>query len=122
MIPFAMSQDEIHHVAKNDTPEGVQVPNTFAGLVMWAVGRFGGAAIIAIAAAYALIKIYTDMQVQNAQMIGDQKAVNAVVVEMVRETTKATGASTDAISELSEAVEANTRAVEEVQREVRKDK
>lgn len=117
-----MSQDEIHDVAKRDTPEGIQVPNTFAGLVTWAVGRFGGSAIIAGGAAYALIKIYTDMQVQSVQMVGDQKAVNAVVVEMVRETTKATSASAEAISELSDAVEANTRAVEEVQREVRQGK
>lgn len=122
MQVLPMSKDDIHEVASKDTPAGVEVPNTVGGLIMWAVGRFGGSAIIAIAAAYALIRIYTDMQVQNAQMVGDQKAVTAEVVEMVRETTKATGESAKAISELSEAVEANTRAVEEVQREVRQGK
>lgn len=119
---LTMSQDQIHDVASKDTPEGVAVPNTIGGLLMWAVGRFGGAAVIAIAAAYALIRIYTDMQVQSANMVGDQKAMNAVVIEMVKESTKTTGESTKAISELSEAVEANTRATEEVQRELRQGK
>lgn len=107
-----MSQDQIHDIASKDTPEKVEVPNTFAGLMMWAVGRFGGTAVIAIAAAWAVVRIYTDMQIQTAQQLGDQKAVNAQVIEMVRNATTASGEMTQAMRDLSKQVEMNTRAVE----------
>jgi len=107
-----MSQDEIHAVASKSTPEDVQIPNTMTGLVTWAVGKFGGAAVIAIALSYAIIRIYTDMQVQNATMLGDQKAVNAQVMEMVRSATQTQADVAAAMRELSKQIEANTRAVE----------
>lgn len=108
----SMSQDEIHAVATKDTPEKVEVPNTLAGLVTWAVGRFGGTAVIAIAAAWAVVRIYTDMQIQTANQLGDQKAMNTQVIEMVRNATEANGEMTQAMRELSKQVELNTRAVE----------
>jgi Holliday junction resolvasome RuvABC endonuclease subunit len=107
-----MSQDDIHEIASKDTPEKVAVPNTLAGLVTWAVGRFGGTAVIAIAAAWAVVRIYTDMQVQTANQLGDQKAMNAQVIEMVRQATETSGETAQAMRELTKQVELNTRAVE----------
>lgn len=34
-------------MAQADTPEAVQIPNTWAGLAVWAVGRFGIGALVA---------------------------------------------------------------------------
>ncbi len=31
----------VHSMAKHDTPEGVDVPDSVSGLIVWAVGRFG---------------------------------------------------------------------------------
>lgn len=107
-----MSQDQIHEVASKDTPTAVEVPNTLAGLITWAVGRFGGTAVIAIAAAWAVVRVYTDMQIQTANQLGDQKAANAQVMEMVRSATAVQGEVAMAIKELTRQVEANTRAVE----------
>lgn len=107
-----MSQDDIHAVASKSTPEDVQVPNTMAGLITWAVGKFGGSAVIAIALGYAIIKIYTDMQVQTATQLADQKATNVQVMEMVRAQTQVQTELANAMKDLAKQVESNTRAVE----------
>jgi hypothetical protein len=75
------------------------------GLVTWAVGRFGGAALIAIAAVYFLTKVYSDMQIQNERMIGDMKAQNAVILEVVRAQTSASERVAAAIAEMAKQVE-----------------
>lgn len=96
-----MSQDDIHEVASKTTPEGVQVPNTMPGLITWAIGKFGGSAVIAIGLSYAIIRIYTDMQVTQAQ-----------VMEMVRASTSTQAEVAQAIREMGKQIEANTRAAE----------
>lgn len=83
-----------------------------AGLITWAVGKFGGSAVIAMALGYAIIKIYTDMQVQTAAQLADQKATNIQVMEMIRSQTLAQAEIATAMKDLARQVEANTRAVE----------
>lgn len=35
-------QKALHSIASVDTPASVEIPSSWAGLAMWAVGRFGG--------------------------------------------------------------------------------
>lgn len=55
-----MSSDTIHQIRSNDTPAVVQVPPTLKGLIVWAVGRFGGGILLAIAHTWALSKMHDD--------------------------------------------------------------
>jgi hypothetical protein len=64
-----MSTDTLHQIAQNDTPATVQVPSTINGLIIWAVGRFGGGIVIAVACAWALSKVYEDLRRQTDRMM-----------------------------------------------------
>lgn len=64
-----MGTDMLLGIAQNDTPAAVQVPPTLNGLIVWAVGRFGGGILIAAACAWALSKVYEDHQRQTDRMI-----------------------------------------------------
>jgi hypothetical protein len=64
-----MSTADLHQIAQHDTPNSVNVPATWAGLVMWAVGRFGGGVIIAAAFAYAAHRVYEDNAALSRQML-----------------------------------------------------
>lgn len=69
-----MSRDELHQRANESTPASVVVPNTWAGLIVWAVGKWGVGAIFGLM----LVWVYQDLQ--NA---------NKAMVEVVRANTKA---------------------------------
>lgn len=59
----------IHDVARRDTPEQVEVPETWAGLAIWALGRFGGVLLLAGAASYASVRVYDDLGRQQERMM-----------------------------------------------------
>lgn len=84
-----MSRSDIHRVANQTTPQMVQVPNSIEGLVVWAVGKFGGVAIILAAFAYGLHIVY-----------GDLKATNERVLTMVEHQTAAMGATASALESI----------------------
>jgi hypothetical protein len=71
LVPFIrqMPPKKIHRVAQADTPSVVNVPNSWAGIATWVAGRFGGAAIVALALGYGLIHVYTDIRSQTERMI-----------------------------------------------------
>lgn len=64
-----MSSETLHQIAQNDTPAAVQVPPTLNGLIVWAVGRFGGGILLAAACAWALSKVYEDHAKQTDRMM-----------------------------------------------------
>ncbi len=43
----------LHRIAQSDTPQMVDVPETLSGLVIWAIGRFGGIVVATAFLAYA---------------------------------------------------------------------
>ena len=43
----------IHRIAQLDTPQTVDVPGTWSGLIVWALGRFGGIVVATAFLAYA---------------------------------------------------------------------
>ena len=64
-----MSSETLHAIAQNDTPEAVNVPKDFNGLIVWAIGRFGGGLLMAMACAWALSKVYEDHAKQTDRMM-----------------------------------------------------
>ncbi len=61
--------DTLHQIAENDTPAAVQVPNSINGLIVWAVGRFGGGILLAVACAWALSRVYEDQRALQERMM-----------------------------------------------------
>ena len=82
----------LHSIAQNDTPGTVEVPVSWAGLTLWAIGRFGGGVIIAIFAIYA----WRDSNEQNKQLTDNvvkayitQAAVQAQTVASLSDLSRA---------------------------------
>lgn len=46
-------QKALHSIASVDAPASVEIPSSWAGLAMWAVGRFGGILVATAFLAYA---------------------------------------------------------------------
>lgn len=100
--------DTLHKIAENDTPAAVQVPNSINGLIVWAVGRFGGGILLAAACAWALSKVYEDQRVQTDRMMS--------LLEQ-RATSDSQRAKAD--SELALAISGMRTAVDEIAKEAR---
>jgi len=64
-----MSTKELHDFAQTDTPEAVDVPRNWGGLLVWAVGRFGSGIVLALACAWALMRVYDDHAAQTRQLM-----------------------------------------------------
>jgi hypothetical protein len=67
--------DQLHTLATNSTPQSVEVPKTYAGLIVWAVGKWG----IGIVFAAFLVPVYQDLKASN-QRVADitQASVQAI--------------------------------------------
>ena len=87
-----MSRDELHARASDSTPTEVTIPNSWAGLIVWAVGKWGAGAIFACM----LVWVYTDLQKANASWVGVVRANTEVIQQLVR----AVEANNDEIREL----------------------
>lgn len=85
-----MSQDEIHQIANADTPEAIQIPNTWQGLIVWAVARFGVGILVAGVFAYGISVIYTDMRTDRAQLMDayrdNTKAIETFSIKVADQT------------------------------------
>jgi hypothetical protein len=61
-----MSKEEIHDIAESTTPPEINVPRTWAGLVVWALGKWGiGIVFLAL-----LVPVYQDLKTSNARIYG----------------------------------------------------
>jgi hypothetical protein len=78
--------------AQEDTPEKVDVPQNWSGIIVWAVGRFGGGIVIAAVCAYMLHIVYADYRQQNMAVLEaltqqtEVNAKNVMVMEELRKT------------------------------------
>jgi len=84
-----MSKDTVHSLAQADTPAIVDVPNTWSGLVIWAVGRFGSGILIAALCVAGIVKVY-----------GDLKEQNQALITLIKEQTAASSGLQSTLSEL----------------------
>ncbi len=100
--------DTLHQIAENDTPAAVQVPRTLNGLVVWAVGRFGGGILMAAACAWALSKVYEDQKVLQDRMM-----------QLLEQRAASDSARAKADSELASAISGMRSAVDEIVKEAR---
>jgi hypothetical protein len=97
-----MSKDEIHSIATVDTPSDIQIPNTWQGLIVWAVARFGVGLIVAAVFCYGIITIYADMRTDRTQLM-----------DAYRDNTKA-------IEQFGSRLAEQTKAIEEAHRRAEK--
>lgn len=56
-----MTLKAAHGIAQSNTPSGVEVPHTWTGIVVWAVGKFG----IGIIGFIAIVPLYLDLKASN---------------------------------------------------------
>ena len=59
-----MSKDELHSIAVNSTPEVVNIPSSWGGLVVWAAGKWGVGVIFLMM----LVPVYADLKESNRQI------------------------------------------------------
>ena len=85
-----MSRDELHKHASSTTPAVVNVPNTWAGLIVWAVGKWGVGTIFMIMLGW----VYLDLQEANRAMVEVVRA-NAVVIENLAKEVRSNGDKVD---------------------------
>lgn len=65
LIPYLlqnMPPKRLRAVAQADTPSIVNVPNSWAGIMAWVAGRFGGAAVVSTVAVVLMSYVYRDFQ------------------------------------------------------------
>ena len=92
-----MSQDELHAIATRDTPAAIEVPNTWQGLIVWALARFGVGIAVAGVFGWGIVHVYTDMRSDREQLL---EAYRDAIQVMQSVATKL-DAQTDAIEDLS---------------------
>jgi cell division protein FtsB len=68
-----MSQDELHKIATRDTPEAIEVPNTWQGLIVWALARFGVGIAVAGVFGWGIVHVYADMRADREQLLDAYK-------------------------------------------------
>lgn len=64
-----MSKDDLHTFAQNDTPSQIEIPNTWHGLIVWAVGRFGIGVVFTGLLAYGIAVVYQDGRKDQTQLL-----------------------------------------------------
>ena len=103
-----MSKDQLTSIAQKDTPEVVHVPDSWAGILVWAVGRFGAGILLAVACAFALRTVYADWR---SDMV--------LWRDLVKQTSDANAASARALEQVATELSSNTNAVLSLSEEAR---
>jgi hypothetical protein len=70
-----VTTENLHQVAAASTPQGVEIPKTYTGLIVWAIGKWG----IGIVFAAFLIPVYQDLKASN-QRLADISQANVQVL------------------------------------------
>jgi hypothetical protein len=64
-----MSREELHSIADADTPNEVNIPQTWQALVVWAIARFGVGLVVAAVFGYATTIVYQDLKESRDQLM-----------------------------------------------------
>jgi hypothetical protein len=91
-----MSRDELHSIATRDTPDAIEVPNTWQGLIVWALARFGVGIAVAGVFGWGIVHVYQDMRSDREQLL------NAYLdaIQVMQSVSTKLEAQTDAIEAL----------------------
>lgn len=86
-----MSKTQLAKIANNDTPEAIEVPGTWPGILAWVLGRFGLGVGVAVVFGWFTVRVYEDLQRQNDRILDafrQQTVSNAEHVHAIRELSK----------------------------------
>lgn len=96
-----MSKAQLAELANADSPEGIQIPPTWPGIVAWMVARFGVGIGVAVVFGWFTVRIYADLQRQNDR-----------ILEAFQQQTVTNGEHVHAIRELAKSIEEAHRRAE----------
>lgn len=96
-----MSIDPIHAAAQSQTPAEIDVPKSWAGLLVWAVGKWGAGAVFLIL----LFPVYSDLKESNARFVEMSRANVEALKTMAVEISK----NRDHIGALTEEIRRNSK-------------
>ena len=80
-----MSISDLHETAQASTPEGVNIPQTWGGLIVWAVGKWG----VGVVFLMLLIPVYQDLKASNQQLAEISRA-NVTILTSLAQNVEAT--------------------------------
>lgn len=119
MLSDVMSQNELRHIAQQDTPSSVEVPPTWAGLITWAVGRFGVGVLFAGVFGWWLMTVYGDLRNDGARVLAafeKQSETNAHTVVALQQLTLAV----ERISSIQKDVDRNAVEINSLKNRIEK--
>jgi hypothetical protein len=64
-----MSKEQLVEMANSDTPNGVDFPSNWPGILAWVLGRFGLGVGVAIVFGWFTVRVYEDLQRQNDRIL-----------------------------------------------------
>jgi len=73
-----MSKEELYDIAKLSTPQSVNIPSTWGGLIVWAIGKWGVGVVFLLM----LVPVYTDLKASNQQLAEVSKANVHVLMQL----------------------------------------
>lgn len=82
-MTLAMTRKVAHRFASDDTPGRVSVPDSWPGIIMWALGRHGPIVLFVVSTWF----LYQDNKANNAQILEVAKAQIAVNAQVVTQLT-----------------------------------
>lgn len=84
-------KDALVRVANDDSPETINIPNTWAGIAAWLVARLGIGLVIAAVFGFATKSIYMDMRADRAELmkayVDNTVAMNALANQIKEQNT-----------------------------------
>ena len=64
-----MSREDLTQIANDTTPKEVQMPDSWQGLIVWAVAKFGTGILMAAVLGVATVRVYEDLTVLNNRVL-----------------------------------------------------
>jgi hypothetical protein len=82
-----MSKEELHAAAMADTPASVDIPQSWAALIVWAVGKWGAGAVFLCL----LVPVYLNGQAHSARFAeiasATARAIDALAIKIEAQNT-----------------------------------
>lgn len=91
-----MKPNELHNLASATTPQGVGIPQSYAGLIVWALGKWGAGAVFL----FLLMPVYQDLKESNKRIA----EISVANVEVLRALATKVDQGTTSIIRLEDAV------------------
>ncbi len=78
--PYSAMAKQIHGYAQDDTPSNVSVPESWAGIFMWALGRHGPIVLFI----FSTWLLYNDNKASQAQIYKDNRETTGQMMEVAK--------------------------------------